>query len=294
MNPRQRIAKTLDHEVPDRVPIDFGAGEQTGIMASMIYKIKRHYEILEAGERIKITEPYQMLGEVDEKLRTLFKLDFVGVSPLYNMFGFKNETFKPWTLFDGTPVWVPELFNAELNEDGSIYMYAEGDQNYPPSAIMPKNGFYFDTIICQNHFNSEDLHPEDSTEEFGPISQEELEYFKKQVDNIYHNMEYAIYLTIPGAAFGDIALVPATFSKDPKGIRDITEWYTSMVLRPDYKKKFLKFRVKSFWRISKLSTKPSVIKYKSFLCQVPTSALNKDRCCPKQLTGICTFLTRRN
>ena len=237
MTPRQRIAKVLSHEVPDRVPIDFGAGGQTGIMASTLYKLKKHYGILEPGERIKVIEPYQVLGEVDEKMRALFKLDVVGVSPLYNMFGFKNEKFKPWTLFDGTPVWVPELFNTESNKDGGIYMYAQGDKNYPPCAVMPNNGFYFDAIIRQNHFNPEDLHPEDNTEDFGPISQEELDHFKKQVDDIYENTDYAIYLTIPGAAFGDIALVPATFLKDPKGIRDITEWYISIALRPEYLKK---------------------------------------------------------
>jgi hypothetical protein len=237
MNPRQRVAKVLNHEVPDWVPIDFGAGGQTGIMASMLYKIKQHYDILKAGERIKITEPYQMLGEVDEKLQALFKLDVVGVSPLYNMFGFKDENFKPWTLFDGTPVWVPELFNTKPNKDGGIYMYAQGDKNYQPSAVMPKDGFYFDAVIRQNHFDPENLNPEDNTEEFGPISTEELEHFKKQVDDAYENTDYAIYLTIPGAAFGDVALVPATFLKDPKGIRDITEWYMSIALRPNYIKK---------------------------------------------------------
>jgi uroporphyrinogen-III decarboxylase len=37
-----------------------------------------------------------------------------------------------------------------------------------------------------------------------------------------------------GTAFGDIALVPATFLKYPKGIRDISEWYMSTASRRDY------------------------------------------------------------
>ena len=234
MNSRQRVAKVLNHEIPDRVPIDFGAGGQTGIMASTLYKIKRHYGLLEPGERIIVSEPYQMLGEVDEKLRRLLKLDVLGVPTLNNMFGFENKNWKAWALFDGTPVWVPEWFNTELNENGGIYMYAGGDKNYPPSAVMPKDGFYFDAIIRQNHFDPDNPNPEDNTEEFGPISQEELDYCKTQVDDIYENTDYAIYLTIPGAAFGDIALVPAPFLKDPKGIRDITEWYLSVLTRPDY------------------------------------------------------------
>jgi len=234
MDSRERLAKTLNHEIPDRVPIDFGAGGQTGIMASMVYKIKKYYGLLEENERIKIVEPYQMLGEVDEGLQDFLGLDVVGVRPLNNMFGFKNENYKPWTLFDGTPVWVPEKFNTEPDENGNILMYPQGDKTCPPSAKMPKNGFYFDAIIRQNHFDPDNLNPEDNTEEFGPLSDEDLEHFAKQVTKAYENTDRGIYLAIPAAAFGNIALVPATFLKDPKGIRDVTEWYISIALRPDY------------------------------------------------------------
>jgi uroporphyrinogen-III decarboxylase len=40
--------------------------------------------------------------------------------------------------------------------------------------------------------------------------------------------------TLPGTAFGDIALIPAPFMKHPKGIRDVAEWYMSTLSRPDY------------------------------------------------------------
>jgi len=149
MNSRERITRALNHQEADRVPVDLGAGGQTGIMASTIYKIKKHYGLLEKDERIKIVEPYQMLGEVNEKMREFFGFDVIGIHPLGNLFGFRNENWKPWTLFDGTPVWVPENFNTEPNEDGGIYMYAEGDKSYPPCAVMPKDGFYFDSTKRQ-------------------------------------------------------------------------------------------------------------------------------------------------
>jgi len=37
-----------------------------------------------------------------------------------------------------------------------------------------------------------------------------------------------------GTALGDIAHVPGIKLKNPKGIRDITEWYLSIIMRPDY------------------------------------------------------------
>lgn len=237
MTSRERLAKVLNHEAPDRVPIDFGATPTTGITASMLYKIKKYYGILEEGERIKVSEPYQVLGQIDEKTRALLGIDVVGIGPPKNMFGFKNENWKQWSLFDGTPVWVPEKFNTEPDENGNIPMYAEGDKSYPPSAVMPKDGFYFDAIIRQRPVDQNNLNPEDNTEEFGPLSAEELEHLSKEAASACENTGCAIVLKAPGTAFGDIALVPATFLKDPKGIRDVSEWYMSIALRPDYIKK---------------------------------------------------------
>ena len=237
MNSRERVAKILNHEEADRVPIEFGATMTSGIMASTLYRIKKHYGLLEDGERIRITEPYQMLGEVDEKVRELLGIDVVGVFPLKNMFGFENENWKEWTLFDGTPVLVPEKFNTEPDANGNILMYAEGDRGYPPAARMPKGGFYFDSIIRQRPIDEGKLNPEDNTEEFGPLSAEDIAHFSKKVEEAYEKTDCAIAITIPGAGFGDIALVPGPFMKDPKGIRDVAEWYMSIALRPDYIKK---------------------------------------------------------
>ncbi len=47
-----------------------------------------------------------------------------------------------------------------------------------------------------------------------------------------------------GMAYGDIALVPGPTLKNPKGIRDITEWYMSTVTRQDYISRFLNANVR--------------------------------------------------
>ena len=44
----------------------------------------------------------------------------------------------------------------------------------------------------------------------------------------------ALIATFGGTALGDIALVPAPFLKDPRGIRDVGEWYMSLKSRRDY------------------------------------------------------------
>lgn len=39
MTSRQRILKAINHEQPDKTPVDFGAMPQTGINASTLFKL---------------------------------------------------------------------------------------------------------------------------------------------------------------------------------------------------------------------------------------------------------------
>jgi hypothetical protein len=161
-------------------------------------------------------------------------VDVVGVWARKNMFGYLHETWKPWTTFDGTPVLVPADFNTQLEPNGDLLMYPEGDRSAPPSGRMPGGGFYFDSIIRQPPIDDARLDIEDNLEEFDHLSTEDLAYFKREVEHLYTETDKAIMLNMGGTAFGDIALVPAPFLKDPRGIRDVAEWYMSTVTRFDY------------------------------------------------------------
>jgi hypothetical protein len=55
-----------------------------------------------------------------------------------------------------------------------------------------------------------------------------------QSERLRGESDRAILANFGGTAFGDIALVPAPWLKQPKGIRDITEWYISTASRFDY------------------------------------------------------------
>jgi hypothetical protein len=150
------------------------------------------------------------------------------------MFGFPNEGWKPWTLFDGTPVLVPDGFNTLPEPDGDILMYPEGDRTVPPSGHMPAGGYYFDSLVRQPPIDEDRLEPQDNLEEFTPISEADLAYFEQETDRLYTQTDKAILANFGGTAFGDIALVPAPWLKHPRGIRDIAEWYMSTVSRRDY------------------------------------------------------------
>lgn len=102
MTPRERLATTLDHRETARFCVDFGAGLQTGIGVGAVHRLRE--AVLGAdGHRVKVVEPYQMLGEIDEELRQSLGLDVAGGHGSGTMFGFKLQDWKPFTLFDGIP-----------------------------------------------------------------------------------------------------------------------------------------------------------------------------------------------
>lgn len=233
MTSRQRLAATLNHEEPDHLCVDFGAGFQTGMGAGAVHRL-RQAVLNQPDFRVKVIESYQMLGEIDEELRQILGLDVVGVHGPGTMFGFKNEDWKPFAMFDGTPVLVPGQFNVTPAPDGGWFIYPEGDTAVPPSGWMPKGSYFFDSTRRQEPIDEAELNPADNCEEMGPIGEAEVQHFSRLARQYHESTSYGIYMTLPGTAFGDIALVPAPWMKHPKGIRGVEEWYMATVTNRDY------------------------------------------------------------
>ena len=234
MNSRERVQAALNHQQLDRPPVDLGSTPVTGAQVSIVSKLRQALGLGRPEEPVKVVEPYQMLGEVGDDLKDALGLDFVGLDMRKNLFGYENKDWKPWVIFDGTPVLVPGAFNTEPEANGDILMYPEGDRSAPPSGRMPQGGFYFDTIIRQPPIDDAHLKVEDNLEEFQPLSDEDLEHLRRRADDLYKNTSYAIIGNMASGDFGDIALVPAPFLKYPKGIRDVAEWYMSTVTRREH------------------------------------------------------------
>lgn len=236
MKPRERLEAIINHRVPDRLCVDFGAGGQTGMGVSAVHHLRKTI-LDDPGFRVKVIEPYQMLGEFDLEMIRALELDVAGVPTPATMFGFWNEGWKPFTTHDGIGVQVPGDFNYTVDEEGAVLMYPEGDISVPPSAKMPRASFFFDALPRQHWVIDEaGLDVRENTEEFGLLSEEDLRYYREKVNFLFDHTDLGIYVTLPGMGFGDIALVPATWMKDPRGIRDVQEWYISLVMRPDYVK----------------------------------------------------------
>lgn len=231
MSSQTNLQKTLNHEQPDRVVVDFGATPVTGIHVLMVEQLRAHFDL--EKKPIRVTEPFQMLGEVEEDLIEAMGVDVIGISPPSDMFGNRFEHWKEYKTHWGQDVLVPGSFTVKVDENGDSLMYPEGDTSVGPSAKMPKVAYFFDAINRQEPLDEARLNPEDNLEEFSLMSDSDVTYWKDQAA-VASKKGKGLVANFGGTAIGDIALVPGLNLKAPKGIRDVSDWYMSTLMRSDY------------------------------------------------------------
>jgi hypothetical protein len=231
MKSKDRVTLSLKHKVPDKVPVDFGGTGQTGIHISCVEDLRNYYGL--DKKPVKAVEPYQMLGLIEDDLKECISIDTLAVDIGYTMFGFRNKNWKEWETPWGQVILVAGDFNTVRDTNGDFLIFPQGDTSTPPSGKMPKSGFFFDAVIRQEKIDEEKLNPEDNTEEFSIISDNDIMLWKNEIAKVKNNKR-ALIANTGGTALGDIALVPAVNLKYPKGIRSIEEWYMSTLTRQDY------------------------------------------------------------
>jgi len=230
---KDNFKKTINHQQPDKVVVDFGSTAVTGIHVLVVEKLREYYGL--EKKPVKVVEPYQMLGEIDSELIREMDIDVIGLFGAKNMFGVPNENWKVHKTLWGQEVMFPGNFNYTFNTNGDILMYPEGDTSQPPSGMMPKSGYFFDALNRQEPIDDSTLKVEDNLEEFSYVTDNDLAYWKNKVTSLEDNSK-AVVASLGGTALGDIALVPAIGLKNPKGIRGVEEWYISTLMREDFVK----------------------------------------------------------
>jgi len=142
---RERVRKAIHHEQPDRVPLDLGSTLVTGIQVSAYARLKKALGIHSGVNRVY--DPYQMLGQVEEPVKKALGVDTFGIELPTTIFGYRNEGWKSFRMFDGTEAEISGHFEFDVLPNGDIVQYPKGDRSAPPSGKMPKGGYYFDVSI---------------------------------------------------------------------------------------------------------------------------------------------------
>ena len=233
MTSRERLRKAIHHQQPDRPPLDLGSTLVTGIQAGAYARLRKALGVTTGV--VRVYDPYQMLAEVEEPVKKALGVDTVGIQLPTTMFGYRNENWKPFRMFDGTEVEVSGHFEYDVQPNGDIVQYPKGDRTARPSGRMPEGGYYFDSIVRQEPIDESKLDAAEwVAQTYSLYTQEELRFIEETSRFWYENSDYGLLGNFWGAGFGDIATVPGPGVLNPKGIRDPEEWYVSTLTRKDY------------------------------------------------------------
>jgi len=189
MNSRERVITALEHEEPDRIPVDLGGMFSTGIMAMEYNKLKAYLGI--QGGRTRVYDLTQQLAEPEISV-----LEIIGADVLPVLIS-EPDRWKKSTLPDSSPCEVPEWFSPEVLPDGSLVLR---DKNGRIVSKMPKNGYYFDSI----YHPLEKAGTIEELEKYGfytPIDDETTRDLHERVRNLYENTGYALMLNGAGSIY---------------------------------------------------------------------------------------------
>ena len=229
---RQLILDAVNHREPARLPVDFGATTCSGLHCSVVAALREHYGL--EKRLVMVHEPGQMLGYVEEDLREAMGVSAVSAMPTSTSTGAPVDgRWKEWRANWGQTVLIPEGMALARTDDGGWVAFPQGDSSASPCAKMPESGYFFDAIIRQGDFDEENPDPADNTEEFVMLGDEAIRQAARCAGEARASGA-AVVAKLPGTGLGDIAQVPGMGLKNPKGIRDVAEWYMSIACRPEF------------------------------------------------------------
>ncbi len=133
MTHRERIAAALAHREPDRVPIDLGASESSGIMGIAYNRLKQR---LGVEGRTQIYDLSQMIAKVERPV-----LEAVGADAMPLLI--EPREWKPWALQDGSPAEIPAKLNIERRSNGDLEIVADDGTVV---SRCPAGSVYFDCV----------------------------------------------------------------------------------------------------------------------------------------------------
>ncbi|MFC2076182.1 uroporphyrinogen decarboxylase family protein [candidate division KSB1 bacterium] len=134
MNGRQRVLAAINHREPDRVPLDLGGMDSTGIVGLTYNRLKSYLGISDGST--DIVDVTQQVAKVETTL-----LDWAGADcrPFY----YEPNEWMPGELPDGSPCRIPAGWTEETEPNGDRVVR---DSRGRISLRMPVGGYYFEPV----------------------------------------------------------------------------------------------------------------------------------------------------
>jgi uroporphyrinogen decarboxylase len=132
---RERVLTALEHRETDRSPIDLSGHRSSGIAAIAYPKLRKCLGL--PTRPVRVYDIIQQLAIVDEDVLDRFGIDTI---ELGRGFAQDEQSWKPWTLPDGTACFVPVWTQLERDHNRWIIR----SDNGRILAHMPDGSLYFE------------------------------------------------------------------------------------------------------------------------------------------------------
>jgi len=229
---RERVQIALNHEEPDRVPVDFGASRVTGIGAVAYRRLLRH---LDRDEEVRVYDIKQQLADPSLDMITQLGGDVVQVhrlGPTTGMPFLAIDRWKPGFLTDGSPCQVPWAYE-ERRRDDAIEVVRHGETYAWRSA----ESYYFDVCwsLLARAKTTEDI---DAFQWPDLWSVREEGYLRRRVTELYHHTDKALFAGLPTlvGSFLEISLLLFGFENFMTKLvleRELVEYWLDFKLAHD-------------------------------------------------------------
>lgn len=190
MTHRERVSQALNHQQPDRIPIDFGAMRSTGISLEAYMRLRKKLGV--STGKVKLYDLMQWLAEPELAVVERLHGDVVQLHRYQPAFGLDIGKWKDWTTPEGYEVLVSHQFDPVLLPDGSRAIM-NGDTII---ARMPKDGFWFDLEYhpLANAKTYEDI----DNHAWSELSDEESTFLHREAKRLHDETDYAILASFGG------------------------------------------------------------------------------------------------
>jgi len=184
MTSRERVVKALQHQEPDRIPLDIGGTESSGL-TGIAYNKLRSYLHLEKG-KTQIFDTHQQVTKIENDIGELLETD---TAPLL----LEPLEWKPFRLTDGSPCEIPEKWNPQ-REDRDLVVK---DKHNNVVARMPEGGFYFESVYAPLSHLEEPAQLDDylihlESFDYPDYADESLDSIASRAKTLYQDTELAI------------------------------------------------------------------------------------------------------
>ncbi len=203
MKSRERVKKVLDHEIPDRLPIDFGSTRTSGITGIAYNNLIKKLGLSTPPPRMY--DIVQQLVYPQKDILDLFEADCIDAGQAF----YDSDFFwKDFLLKDGSVCKVLKRINVRKN--GSTLEIV--DEHERVLGIMPSNSFYLDQLFyVYGHLKKfpEKMSLEDYKKDLWAYTtpppndidifcEKNAQEFKKIIRELYEKTDYAIVLRFGG------------------------------------------------------------------------------------------------